>query len=95
MADAAPFDIVINATSASIAGAVPPLPANVFGPASLALDMMYGPEPTAFMVFAAGCGAAVRDGLGMLVEQAAEAFYGWHGVRPDTAPVLAALRNAA
>ena len=92
---AGPFDIIINATSASISGAVPPLPINVFGAATLALDMMYGPAPTAFMDFAAGHGASVRDGLGMLVEQAAEAFYVWHGVRPDTAPVLAALKAGA
>src|SRR5450830_123169 len=95
LAAEAPFDIVINATSASISGAVPPLPVNVFGAATLALDMMYGPAPTAFMGFAAGHGASVRDGLGMLVEQAAEAFYVWHGVRPDTAPVLAALKAGA
>lgn len=90
-----PFDIVINATSASISGAVPPLPPSVFGAATLALDMMYGPAPTAFMDFAASHGASVRDGLGMLVEQAAEAFYVWHGVRPETAAVLAALKGAA
>jgi shikimate dehydrogenase len=89
------FDIVINATSASLAGDLPPLPAGVFGPGTLALDMMYGPEPTPFMQFAAGHGAAARDGLGMLVEQAAEAFYVWRGVRPDTAAVLASLRMPA
>ena len=91
---AGPFDIVINATSASLAGAVPPLPPSVFGPATLALDMMYGAAPTPFMVSAAGHGARVRDGLGMLVEQAAEAFYVWRGVRPATGAVLAALRDA-
>ena len=88
-----PFDIVINATSASLAGEVPPLPPGVFGPATLALDMMYGAAPTPFMAFAAGCGAATRDGLGMLVEQAAEAFAVWRGVRPATAAVLASLRG--
>lgn len=91
---AGPFDIVVNATSASLAGEVPPLPPSVFGPATLALDMMYGAEPTAFMRFAASHGASVRDGLGMLVEQAAEAFYVWRGVRPATGAVLAALRDA-
>ena len=92
---AGPFDIVINATSASLAGEVPPLPPSVFGPATLALDMMYGAAPTAFMNFAAAHGARVRDGLGMLVEQAAEAFYVWRGVRPATGEVLNALRGAA
>lgn len=90
----APFDIVVNATSASLSGALPPLAPAVFGSHTLALDMMYGAQPTVFMQFAAGHGARVRDGLGMLVEQAAEAFLVWRGVRPDTAAVLAALRAA-
>ena len=89
------FDIVINATSASLAGAVPPLPAALFGAATLALDMMYGAEPTPFMRFAALHGASTRDGLGMLVEQAAEAFFIWRGVRPHTTALLAALRAPA
>lgn len=88
------FDIVINATSASLAANVPPIPAVVLGDDSFAYDMMYGSAPTVFMQFAARQGAAVRDGLGMLVEQAAEAFFVWRGVRPDTAPVFAALRTA-
>jgi shikimate dehydrogenase len=88
------FDIVINATSASLAADVPPIPGAVLGKDSFAYDMMYGKEPTVFMQFAAQQGAAVRDGLGMLVEQAAEAFFVWRGVRPDTAPVFAALRTA-
>ncbi|MES2300241.1 MAG: shikimate dehydrogenase [Pseudomonadota bacterium] len=91
---AAPFDIVINATSASLADALPPLPPAVFGPATLALDMMYGAQPTVFMRFAASCGARVRDGLGMLVEQAAESFFVWRAVRPDSAAVLAQMREA-
>lgn len=86
------FDIVINATSASLASDVPPIAPDVFGPDSLAYDMMYGKEPTVFMRFAAQHGAIARDGLGMLVEQAAESFYVWRGVRPDTAPVFAELR---
>jgi shikimate dehydrogenase len=90
----APFDLVVNATSASLAQEVPPVPAAVFGPSTLALDMMYGAEPTVFMRFAASHGAQVRDGLGMLVEQAAEAFFIWRGVRPDSAAVLAQLRAA-
>jgi len=86
------FDIVVNATSGSLAGEVPPVAASVFGPGALALDMMYGNQPTVFMAFAAGHGAATRDGLGMLVEQAAEAFAVWRGVRPDTAEVFRKMR---
>ena len=88
----APFDIVINATSASLSGAALPLPPALFGPGTLALDMMYGARPTVFMQFAASHGARTRDGLGMLVEQAAEAFFVWRGVRPDSQAVLAAMR---
>ena len=87
-----PFDIIINATSASLAEDVPPVAPEVFGVGALAYDMMYGKEPTVFMRFAARQGAVARDGLGMLVEQAAESFYVWRGVRPDTAPVFAELR---
>ena len=89
------FDIVINATSAGLSDENP-LPkdiGNIFAPGSLAYDMMYGRE-TPFMKFAREQGAAiVSDGLGMLVEQAAESFFIWRGVRPDTAPVLAKLRT--
>jgi shikimate dehydrogenase len=88
-----PFDLVVNATSASLAGAMPPLPAHIFAPDSLALDMMYGNKPTLFMDFASGCGATARDGLGMLVEQAAEAFALWRGVRPATATILERMRT--
>jgi shikimate dehydrogenase len=86
------FDIVINATSASLAGALPPVPPVVFGPGTLALDMMYAADPTPFMQFAAAHGATARDGLGMLVEQAAEAYFVWRGVRPETAALLAQMR---
>lgn len=86
------FDVVINATSASLAADVPPLPASVFLPTTLAYDMMYGRQPTVFMEFARRHGATVRDGLGMLIEQAAESFLLWRGARPQTADVLAALR---
>ena len=86
-----PFDIVINATAASLAGELPPLSPHIFTPATLAYDMMYGRD-TPFLGFARRHGAVTADGLGMLVEQAAEAFRLWRGVRPDTAPVIAALR---
>ena len=89
------FDLVINATSASVAGALPPLNEGVFAPGSLAYDMMYGEKAKIFLDFAQRLGAArTADGLGMLVEQAAESFFVWRGVRPQTAPVLATLRNA-
>ena len=87
------FDIVINATSASLQAALPPFPASVFHTGTLALDMMYGKEPTVFLRFAHAQGAVPRDGLGMLVEQAAEAFLGWRGVRPETAAVLQSMRQ--
>lgn len=87
------FDIVINATSASLSGALPPLPPGVFAPGALAYDMMYGQGLTPFLEFARIHGAGITaDGLGMLVEQAAESFLLWRGVRPQTAPVLALLR---
>jgi shikimate dehydrogenase len=88
------FDVVVNATSASLAAGMPPVPASAFGPDTLAVDIMYGKEPSQFMEFAALHGAAVRDGLGMLVEQAAEAFTLWRGVRPATMPVLVQLRSS-
>lgn len=88
------FDVVINATSASINDEVPPIPASVFAAGSLAYDMMYGSKPTAFLRFAESHGAVGRDGLGMLVEQAAEAFHLWRGVRPATQTVFADLRQA-
>ena len=88
------FDLVINGTSASLAGDLPPLPAGVVGPHTRVYDMMYGAGPTAFLAWAEEQGAVHRsDGLGMLVGQAAEAFYLWRGVRPDTAPVIGALRS--
>jgi shikimate dehydrogenase len=87
------FDLVINGTSASLQGDLPPLPAAAFAKGALAYDMMYGTAPTPFLAFAAALGAKTSDGLGMLVEQAAESFLLWRGVRPDTAPVIALLRN--
>ena len=85
-------DIVINATASSLQGAAPPVAAAVLRPDTLALDLMYGAAARGFLAWAARHGAVGRDGLGMLVEQAAEAFHLWRGVRPETAPVLAALR---
>lgn len=90
-----PFDVVINATSASLSADLPPVSGAVFGNNTLAYDMMYGPAPTVFMDFATRHGARARDGLGMLIEQAAESFFVWRGVRPDTAAVFAALRGLA
>jgi shikimate dehydrogenase len=88
------FDVVINATSASLADQVPAVPAGVIGARSCCYDMAYGKGPTAFMRWASGQGAIrVFDGLGMLVEQAAESFYLWRGVRPETAPIMAALKS--
>ena len=90
----APFDLVVNATSASLTADVPDIADAVFSRRTLAYDMMYGKQPTAFMQFATQRGAVARDGLGMLVEQAAESFFFWRGVRPDTAPVLEHLRHS-
>ena len=88
------FDIVINATSASLKGEVPPLPETIFTRGALAYDMMYGDKPTAFLDWALLHGAdKAADGLGMLVEQAAESYFLWHGVRPETKHVIAALRK--
>ncbi len=89
------FDVVVNATAASLAGEAPRLPADIFVSGALAYDMMYAANDTPFMAWARAHGAAqIVDGLGMLVEQAAESFFLWRGVRPETAPVLAMLRNA-
>jgi shikimate dehydrogenase len=86
------FDVFINGTAASLAGSGVPVGPEVLKPGSLAQDMMYGPAAQAFLDWARSHGAVARDGLGMLVEQAAESFAIWRGVRPDTAPVLANMR---
>ena len=87
------FDLVINGTAASLGGQGVPVQAEVLRPGALAVDLMYGASAEPFMHWAREHGAVPRDGLGMLVEQAAESFHAWRGVRPDTAPVLAALRQ--
>lgn len=86
------FDLVINASASSLGGAGVPVSASVLRPGCLAYDMMYGPAAQGFLDWAAQHGARGRDGLGMLVEQAAQAFALWRGVRPAGAPVLAELR---
>lgn len=89
------WDLVVNATASGLQDTAPELPAGLYAEGAAAYDMMYGAQPTAFMRQARQDGAALTaDGLGMLVGQAAESFFIWHGVRPDPAPVLTALREA-
>jgi shikimate dehydrogenase len=92
-APGADFDVLVNATAASLQAAVPPLPAGTLRPGALALDMMYGAATLPFLRWARSQGAVARDGLGMLVEQASEAFFVWMGQRPATFQVLAELRR--
>ena len=88
------FDVVINATAASLQGELPPLPDNLLAEAACCYDMMYGAKPTPFMQWAEQHQATIiLDGLGMLVEQAAESFTLWRGVRPETATVIQSLRQ--
>ena len=90
------FDLIVNATSASLRGDVPAIPAGVVDSLTTCYDMAYGSGDTAFVTWAKARGAGrAEQGWGMLVEQAAEAFFLWRRVRPDTAPVLAALRTRA
>lgn len=86
------FDVVINGTASSLSGSGVPVDARVLKPGALAYDMMYGPAAQGFLQWAREHGAVGRDGLGMLVEQAAEAFLIWRGVRPPSGQVLAELR---
>ncbi len=86
------FDVVVNGTASSLAGAGVPVAPSVLAPDALAVDMMYGPAAAGFLGWARQHGARARDGLGMLVEQAAESFQIWRGVRPPAAQVLAELR---
>jgi shikimate dehydrogenase len=92
--EGAPFDLIVNATSASLSGDLPPFPPAVIGPQTVCYDLAYGTSATAFIEWATrqGCARALQ-GWGMLVEQAAESFLLWRGVRPATAPVLAALKE--
>lgn len=88
------FDIVINGTAASLEGQIPSLPEGIFGDQAMAYDLMYSDKETPFMKWSLAQGAeTVVDGLGMLVEQAAESFYLWRGEKPDTKPVIEALRQ--
>jgi shikimate dehydrogenase len=88
------FDIVINGTSASLSGDLPPLPDSLLNPNASCYDLMYGAEPTVFLKWAIESGAAkTADGLGMLVGQAAEAFYLWRHIRPEVVPVITSLRH--
>lgn len=88
------FDLVVNATSASTRGEAIELPEGIFAPGALAYDMAYGQAARAFLDQASAAGARVSDGLGMLVEQAAESFFLWRGKKPDTQGVIAAIRAA-
>jgi shikimate dehydrogenase len=88
------FDLVINGTSASMQGELPPLPDTLLATNACCYDMMYGPEPTIFLRWAKERGAAqIADGLGMLIGQAAEAFYLWRQIRPEVVPVITAMRR--
>ena len=86
------FDLILNATAASLSGAVPPLPEGVLNAGGACYDLAYGKQPTAFVRWGEAQGAAISvDGIGMLVEQAAEAFFLWRGVYPQTRPVIELL----
>ena len=88
------FDIVINGTSASLQGNIPPLPETIFKSNASSYDMMYAAQATPFMIWSKAHGATqILDGLGMLVEQAAESFYIWRNVRPETKLVIQHIRN--
>ena len=92
-ASAQGWDLVLNASASSLSDAAPSVPSGLYAASGCAYDLMYAAQPTAFMRQAQADGAREsHDGLGMLVEQAAESFYLWHGVRPETDPVLRRIR---
>jgi len=86
------FEVLVNASASSLQGQASPVGAEVLAAGALAVDLMYGAAAAPFLAWAGAAGASARDGLGMLVEQAAESFFIWRGVRPHTAPVLQELR---
>ncbi|MEK8031930.1 shikimate dehydrogenase [Ideonella sp. DXS29W] len=86
------FDLVLNASASSLGGGAPPVSSRTLRAGTLVVDLMYGPAADGFLTWAQAHGARARDGLGMLVEQAAAAFELWRGIRPATAPVLDMLR---
>lgn len=88
------FDVIVNATASSLGGAATTLSPRLLKPGALAYDMMYGPAAQGFLDWAVAAGGLPRDGLGMLVEQAAESFLFWRGVRPPSAQVLQEMRGA-
>ncbi len=89
------FDLVINATAASLQGEVPPLPDDLLMAEACCYDMMYAAQPTAFMLWAKAHDAAqISDGLGMLVGQAAESFHIWRGIRPSVSPVIESIKKS-
>ncbi len=88
------FDLILNATAASLSGGLPPLPERILNPGGVCYDLAYGNQPTAFVRWGEGQGARLSvDGIGMLVEQAAESFFLWRGKRPQTRPVIELLNN--
>jgi len=90
-----PFDIIINATSSSLEATIPPIPENCISQHTTLYDLMYSSAATSFLIWGKKCGAAKTfDGLGMLVEQAAESFYLWRGIRPETAKVIASFQES-
>ncbi len=89
------FDLIINGTAAGLSGDIPPIPDDCLAEGGVSYDMMYSDQPTAFVRWGQAHGARLAlDGLGMLVEQAAESFWLWRGVRPQTAAIIATMRCA-